>query len=86
MRYEERASKFKELTYKENSLPRLKWRNPDELGAYLEGFGGRLKDDRKRRRGYLVCVLQEGTITFPALIVEVPNDFAERVLAMGGFP
>lgn len=86
LRYREKAERFKDLTYKENRLDRLKWKDPDELNAYLEGFGGRLKEDRKRRRGYLVCVLQKPTITFPALVAEVPMDFAEKVLAMGGFP
>jgi hypothetical protein len=86
LRYGDKAERFKDLTYKENRGHPLKWKDPDALNAYLEGFGGRLKEDMRRRRGYLVCILQKRTITFPALVAEVPMDFAEKVLAMGGFP
>lgn len=86
MKYRERAEKFREAVYRENRRESLKWRNPDELHEYLKAHGGGLKEGRKRRRGYLVCVIQERTISFPALVVEVPNDFAERVMALGGFP
>jgi len=40
--------------------------------------------DNKRRRGYLVVDLNEGMN--PPQIIEVPMEFAMRVLAMGGFP
>ena len=56
-----------------------RWRNKEELGLYLGGFGGRVKEDRRRRKGYLVIPLQKG------VVAEVPMDFAEKVLAFG-FP
>lgn len=88
MTYIEKAMKFKELTYRENKrLDYTKWRSRDELAAYLERWGGRVKADRKRRRGYLVSVLQDPlTDVGSLLIVEVPMDFADKVLAMNGFP
>lgn len=84
--YKDKAERFRDLTFKENRGDPLKWKDPDDLNAYLERFGGRLKEDKRRRRGYLVCLLQKRTITFPSLVAEVPMDFAEKVLAMGGFP
>lgn len=88
MTYKEKAAKFKELTYRENRrLDYVKWRNRDELAAYLERWGGRVKEDRRRRRGYLVSVLQDAlTDVGPLLVAEVPMEFAEKVLAMNGFP
>lgn len=80
LKYGDKAARFKEIAYRQNRGDRVKWRNPDELQAYLEGFGGGLKVDKRRRRGYLVCVLQH------LIVAEVPMDFAEKVLAMGGFP
>lgn len=88
MTYKEKAAKFKELTYSENRKHEyVKWRNRDELAAYLEAWGGRVKGDRKRRKGYLVSVLQDPKSDIGEFIVaEVPMDFAEKVLAMAGFP
>lgn len=88
MTYIEKAAKFKELTYRENNrLNLIKWRSRDELAAYLERWGGRVKEDRRRRRGYLVSVLQGPLTDVGSLLVaEVPMEFAEKVLAMGGFP
>ena len=93
MTYEEKADKFKELAYKANSVSgELKWRNREALSSYLVSWGGRIKEDRRRRRGYLVCLLQESREAnnifpaVPALVAEVPMDFAEKVISMGGFP
>ena len=86
MRYKDKAERFKELAHKENRNLELKWKNPEELGSYLEMFGGRLKEDRRRRRGHLVSLLQDKNKVYPRLVAEVPMDFAEKVLAMGGFP
>lgn len=88
MTYIEKAAKFKELTYRENNrLNLIKWRSRDELAAYLERWGGRVKEDRRRRRGYLVSVLQDPLTDVGSLLVaEVPMEFAEKVLAMNGFP
>lgn len=86
-RYADLSARFRELAFRENrDLKCMKWRDPGELGSYLGGFGGRLKEDRLRRRGYLVCVLQEKTPMYPPTICEVPMAFAERVVALGGFP
>lgn len=86
LKYSEKAERFKYLAHKENGNVDLKWKNPEELRTYLEMFGGRLKEDRRRRRGYLVSLLQDKNKTYPCLVAEVPMDFAEKVLAMGGFP
>lgn len=88
MRYKEKARRLKDLFYQANSdLKNLKWRDPDELGRYLEEHGGRVKQDRKRRRGYLVSVLQDPDFDVgPPLVAEVPMGFAEKVLALGWFP
>jgi hypothetical protein len=98
MRYEEKARIFRELAYKANGLTypplprwvgdpspdRQRWKSIKELEAYFQGWGGRFKMDNKRRRGYLVVDLNEGMNT--SQIIEVPMEFATRVLALGGFP
>lgn len=101
MNYKEKAEKFRELAYKAQGLDyppkerwikslaveRQKWKNLSELAAYMEHWGGSLKDDPKRRRGYLVVPLQDETIQYKSpVFAEVPMDFAMKVLAMGGFP
>lgn len=84
MRYREKAERFKKLIYNENrDSSSLKWKNKEELSLYLESFGGRIKEDKRRRKGHLVSVLQDSP---PKLVAEVPMDFAMKVLVMGGFP
>lgn len=101
MTYREKAERFRELAYRANGLEypprerwagstapeRPKWKNVAELDSYFKKWGGRLKRDPKRRRGYLVVPLQEETTAhrFP-VFAEVPMDFAMMVLVMGGFP
>lgn len=94
MKYKEKAFKFKERAFEAQGLAFVngfwtpmegrpvgsqKWRGRTELTAYLESFGGRIKKDKRRRKGYLVSVLQND------FVAEVPMDFAEKVLAFG-FP
>lgn len=89
MTYKEKAKKFRDLVYAANGGEKIKWRNPEELQAYLEVWGGRVKEDRKRKRGYLVSLLQGGDPILegnPIIVAEVPMDFAMKVLSMGGFP
>jgi len=83
MRYSERAEALKDLFFRVNRTEN-KWRNRDELHAYLEVFGGRLKGDRRRRGGYIVCYLCKHN--GETLVAEVPLQFALTALAMGGFP
>ena len=78
MKYREKAELLKDLFYKTNRERDL-WKNPEELERYLSAFGGRLKTDKKRRGGYIVCFLQSN------LVAEIPRDFAEKVLTLG-FP
>lgn len=88
MNYKEKAAKFKELCFKENYGTNLKWNNKEELAAYLELHGGRIKQDKKRRKGYLVCVLQRRGSGFGVvedLVAEIPVDFATKVFVFG-FP
>lgn len=98
MTYRQKCERFRELAYEANGLSyppksrpvlspapiRLKWKSMEELDEYLWSFGGRVKTDRKKRGGYLVVDLNEGMIE--PQIVEVPMEFATKVLAMGGFP
>jgi hypothetical protein len=86
LKYVEKARRFKDRAYRENRGDPLKWKSRRDFDAYLGSFGGRLKEDRRRRMGYLVCVLQEKTRVLPFIVAEVPMDFAEKVLALGGFP
>ena len=83
MRYSQRADALKDLFFRVNRTEN-KWKNKDELHAYLEGFGGRLKGDRRRRSGYVVCYLCK--YKGETLVAEVPLQFALTALAMGGFP
>lgn len=87
MNYKEKAEKFREMVYAANGVKNLKWRNKEELHSYLEMWGGRLKEDRRLRRGYLVSYLQGPLLSGgPVIVAEVPMDFAMKVLSMGGFP
>jgi hypothetical protein len=99
MTYREKAEAFRHLAYRANGLnyppmarwagdprpERPKWRSLQELEAYLREWGGCVKKDIKRRRGFLVVDMNEG-IELPPMVFEVPMDFAMRVLALGGFP
>lgn len=88
MRYREKADAFRELMLKSNKVEKPKWRNSEELAVYLESWGGCLKMNRRRRRGFLVSYIQGPKIgqKFEEIIVEVPMDFALKALSMGGFP
>lgn len=89
MNYKEKSSKFKEMCFKANAGTNMKWKNAEELGAYLELHGGRLKKDKRRRLGYLVCVLHrrgDGFMIKEDLVAEVPMDFAMKVFLFGDFP
>lgn len=86
MTYKEKAAKFKDMVYKENAGDLLKWKNRKEFSEYLENWGGRMKEDLVRRRGYLVAFIQNSTDKHPRIVAEVPMDFAMKVLSMGGFP
>lgn len=85
MKYAQRAEALKDLFFKVNRAER-RWKDRDELHAYLEGFGGRLKEDRRRRRGYLVSYICKSRRDGRAVVAEVPAQFAMTALAMGGFP
>jgi len=98
MTYKDKVRVFRELAYRENgrtyppklrwvgdpATERMRWRSKDELEEYFKGVGGRFKMDNKKRRGYLVVDLNEGFI--PPQIIEVPMEFAMKVLVLGGFP
>lgn len=101
MTYKEKAEKFRELAYAANGLEyppkarwiaspapvRQKWKSMEELALYLKDWGGRLKADSKRRKGFLVAPLQDETIQYKhAVVAEVPMDFAVKVIMMGDFP
>lgn len=86
MTYREKAEKFREMAFAANRLDPPKWRDREEVVSYFESWGGRVKENRRRRRGYLVTFLQGPGPKGPTIVAEVPMDFAERVFLMGGFP
>jgi len=89
MRYADKVRLFREMCFRENRVEPMKWRNPEEFEEYICRFGGRFKADTKRRRGYLVCYVQGPRENHPKakeIIVEVPMEFAEKSLALGGLP
>lgn len=83
MKYLEKAELLKQVFFKVNRSEN-RWKDPDDLERFLVEVGGRLKGDRKRRKGYIVCFLQKHQGR--ALVAEVPRDFAEKSIVMGGFP
>lgn len=99
MTYKQKVDKFREICYKQNEDPNhKKWQNKEEFESYFLKFGGRIKTDKKRRKGYLVCLVQKGRSQSkyyrsplshecrPDLVVEIPMEFATKVLVLGGFP
>lgn len=97
MTYKQKADKFRELCYKQNENPNhKKWKNKEEFESYILKFGGRIKEDKKRRKGYLVCLVQKGRKknlknydpipAKPDIVVEISMEFATKVLVLGGFP
>lgn len=87
MNYKQKSDKFKDLVYAANKdINALKWKNKEELEEYLKKHGGKIKNDRKRKKGYLVCLLQKGRhLGRDDLVAEVPMEFAMKVLVFG-FP
>lgn len=83
MKYVERSELLREVFFKVNKSEN-RWKDPDDLESFLVDIGGRLKNDKKRRKGFLVCWLQ--THNGVDLVAEVPRDFAEKSIVMGGFP
>lgn len=65
-----------------------KWKDLEDLTQYMANFGGNLKHNRRRKKGYTVVFLYYSTKNGPRkpIVIELPNDFAERVLVLGGFP
>lgn len=98
MKYKDKVEKFREIIFQQNKNGNTKWKNKEEFELYFLKFGGKLKEDRKRRKGYLVCLVQKGLppaskyyrgplpYELPDLVVEVPMEFATKVLVLGGFP
>jgi len=90
VKYKEKALKIKEMMFRANGIGDgavpgdRKWTNLEHLNEYLEPFGCRVKREKRRRKGYLVVYLYS-TKKSP-ICVELTVDFAEKVLAMGGFP
>lgn len=83
MKYREKAELLKQVFFKVNRAED-RWKNPEDLDRFLAEVGGRLKNDKKRRRGFLVCWLQRHNGV--DLVAEVPRDFAEKAIVMDGFP
>lgn len=83
MKYREKAEVLKNLFFRVNRSEN-RWKDPDDLERFLVGIGGRLKEDRRRRRGFLVSFIQRHGGR--DLVVEVPIDLAEKSLALGSLP
>lgn len=90
MKYAEKCSRIKEMMFRANGIGdganpvERKWNNLEHLNEYLEPFDCRVKREKRRRKGYLVVYLYS-TKKSP-VCAELTLDFAEKVLAMGGFP
>lgn len=90
MNYKEKSFRIREMMYEANGVgdesgtKTRKWKDIDDLGSYLKDFGGRIKNEKKRRKGYLVVHLYN-TKGSP-VCAELPVDFAEKVLVLGEFP
>ena len=92
MNQKDKCLKIREIMYRANGIEEgtpnrhyTKWRNVNELEEYLSEFGGRVKNDRKRRRGYFVVHLYDSKNGRP-VCAEIPKDFGEKVMVLGGFP
>lgn len=93
MNYKEKAEYLKRCFFKENGvystgsrdMSKMKWSNLEALSEYLQKFDGRIKFERKRRKGYIVTELYINKQKKP-VCAEVPVDFAEKIMVLGGFP
>ncbi len=93
MNQKEKCLKIREMMYRANGIEEgtpnrsyVKWRNVNELEEYLGRFGGSIKHNRKRRRGYFVVHLYNLQEDMRPVCAEITKDFGEKVMAMGGFP
>lgn len=95
------ARAFRELAYRANCI-RLgssagfetftwvgdvrnqKWKSLKELEDYFEGVGGKVTPYAEKREGYLVVNISEDE--WMPQVLEVPMEFAMKVLTLGGFP
>jgi hypothetical protein len=89
----EKCLKIKEMMFGANGIEngksvrsQTKWRNLEDLAEYLAEFGGSIKYDRKRRRGYFVVHLYDSKEDEKPVCAEITKDFGEKVMVMGGFP
>lgn len=65
---------------------RIRWNTREEFSRYIESIGGRLKEDKKRRKGYLVFVVKENWNYAPRIVAEFPMEFVDKALALGFLP
>lgn len=83
MKYGEKVAALKELLVRVNRTED-RWKGPAEFESYIVSCGGKLRSDKKRKKGFVVCFIQwhQGK----KIIVELPKDFVERALVLGGLP
>jgi hypothetical protein len=91
MKYKDKSFRIREMMYEANGVHEVghtntrKWRDLDDLCTYLKDFGCDIKHEKRRRKGYLVVHLYNMKGGTP-VCAELSLDFAEKVLALGGFP
>lgn len=96
MTNKDKCLKIREIIFLENGIRdgqlienKIKWRNIDDLSDYLVQFGGAVKNDKKLRKGYFVIHLYDSvhpeSKPFP-VCAEIPKEFGEKVMTLGGFP
>ncbi len=83
MKYHEKALKIKEIIYKIQQ-EKKKWKNLEDLEDYLKKYNSRIKNDKRRRKGFLVSHLYNHSEK--SIVLEVPNDLAEKIMVFSDFP
>lgn len=83
MKYQERALKIKEIIYRVQQ-EKKKWKHLDDLKEYLKNYNARIKSDKKRRKGFLVSELYQ--FNGNPVVLEIPNDWAEKIMVFSDFP
>jgi hypothetical protein len=87
MKYKEKAERLKEIIYRANGCylePRtqnLRWNSRDDFENYIMSIGCNLKENKKRRSGFIVT-----PYLYDRVCAEIPIDLAEKILVLGDLP
>jgi hypothetical protein len=83
MTSEEKNERFWRLVQAAQTGPERKWKHLNEFSLWLEDWGGRIKDNKRKRKGFVVREFVAGG---KRMCYEVPSEFAERCLVLDGLP